>query len=37
MPLDSMAVTAAVFLMFVVFGLAIAWADRQTRNLPRNR
>lgn len=37
MPLDSMAVTAAVFLMFLAFGLAIAWADRQTRNLPRDR
>jgi hypothetical protein len=37
MPLDSMVVTAAVALMFVVFGVAIAWADRQTRNLPRDR
>lgn len=37
MPLDSMAVAAAVVLMFVVFGLAMAWADRQTRNLPRDR
>ena len=37
MPFDSMLVTVAVVLMFVVFGLAIAWADRQTRDLPRNR
>lgn len=37
MPLDSMAVAAAVFLMFVTFGVAMAWADRQTRDLPRNR
>ncbi len=37
MPLDSLVVTAAVVLMFVVFGVAMTWADRQTRDLPRDR
>lgn len=37
MPLDSMVVAAAVVLMFVVFGVTMVWADRQTRDLPPNR
>jgi hypothetical protein len=37
MPLDSLAVATAVILMFVVFGVAMMWADKQTRDLPRDR
>lgn len=33
MPADSMLVAAAVTLMFVVFGVVMFWAERQTRNL----
>lgn len=31
MPVDSMLVSLAVILMFVVFAAALAWADFQTR------
>ncbi|WP_283818558.1 hypothetical protein [Bradyrhizobium diazoefficiens] len=30
MPIDALLVTIAVVAMFVTFGLALAWADRQT-------
>jgi len=33
MPLDSLLVTAAVVLVFVAFGSAVAWADHRTRKL----
>ena len=33
MPFDSMLVAAAVTLMFAIFAVVLAWADRQTRNL----
>jgi len=33
MPFDSMLVAAAVTLMFAISAVALAWADRQTRNL----
>jgi hypothetical protein len=32
MPFDSMLVAAGVTLMFIVFAVALAWADKQTRN-----
>jgi hypothetical protein len=30
MPTDSLIITAGVTLAFVVFAIALAWADRQT-------
>jgi hypothetical protein len=30
MPIDALLVTIAVVAMFVVFAVALAWADRQT-------
>ncbi|MGW1421152.1 hypothetical protein [Bradyrhizobium manausense] len=30
MPIDALLVAIAVLTMFVVFGAALAWADRQT-------
>ena len=30
MPIDALLVTIAVVAMFVTFGVALAWADRQT-------
>ena len=33
MPLDSMLVTTAVVLMFMTFGAAVFWAERQTAGL----
>jgi hypothetical protein len=35
MPTDSMIVSIGVFLMFAIFAVALAWADRQTRDLKR--
>jgi hypothetical protein len=34
MPVDSMLVAAAVVLMFSVFGVTMAWAERRTRTNP---
>lgn len=31
MPVDSMLVSAAVILMFLIFGAVLAWGDLQTR------
>ena len=31
MPIDSMLVSAAVVMMFVIFAAVLAWGDRQTR------
>jgi hypothetical protein len=33
MPFDSMLVAAGITLMFVVFAVALAWAEKQTRDL----
>jgi len=35
MPTDSLIVSVAVVAMFVVFGVTLLWADRQTRDLKR--
>jgi hypothetical protein len=31
MPLDSILAVIAVLMMFLTFGLVLAWGDRQTR------
>jgi len=36
MPIDSIIVATLITAVFVGFGLVLAWADRQTRNLPRH-
>jgi hypothetical protein len=36
MPIDSVIVTILITAVFVGFGLVLAWADRQTRDLPRH-
>ena len=33
MPTDALLVTIAVVAMFVTFGVALAWADRQTSTI----
>lgn len=33
MPFESMLVSAIIVGVFVVFGAAVYWADRRTRNL----
>jgi uncharacterized membrane-anchored protein YitT (DUF2179 family) len=35
MPIDSIIVAALITAVFIGFGLALAWATRQTRNLPQ--
>jgi ABC-type Fe3+ transport system permease subunit len=37
MPTDSLILALAVLAMFVVFGLALAWADSRTRGMPPTR
>ena len=34
MPTDSLLVTVGVTVAFVIFALALAWADPQTRKTP---
>lgn len=37
MPIDSMLVSAAVVMMFVVFAAALAWGQYQSRPLQQQR
>lgn len=34
MPTDSLVVTVGVIAAFVIFAVALAWADHQTRKTP---
>jgi len=35
MPITTAVIIAAIIVAFIVFGAVLAWADSQTRNLPR--
>ncbi len=36
MPITTALVVAGIIVAFVIFGAVLAWADSQTRNLPRS-
>ena len=37
MPIDSMLVSAAVVIMFIIFAAALIWGERQSRPLPQEQ
>lgn len=37
MPLSTVLIVSAIVAAFTLFGIVLAWGDRQTRNLVRDR